>query len=132
MFKKISQFIGYLIVLGMQVSYNIFVIWGLHIWDHANPWISHRTTVILLSLPTIITFNVLFLILTGIAFAILVSKDKKEEEKKGFEKVPDKVKNWFKGEPKEEKDAEVSVGIIDMIKKEISKEMKKEAKKTKE
>ncbi len=129
MFKKISQFIGYLIVLGMQVAYNLFVIWGLHIWDHANPWISHRTTVILLSLPTIITFNILFLILTVIAFAILVSKDKKEEEKKGFEKVPDKVKSWFKGEAKE---ADVTPGIIDTIKAEIKKEIKKEAKKAKE
>ena len=129
MFKKISKFIGYLIVLGMQVTYNLFVIWGLHVWDFATPRISHRTTIILLSLPTIVTFNILFLILTGIAFAILVSKDKKEEEKKGFEKVPDKVKQWFKGE---EKEAEVTPGIIDTIKAEIKKEIKKEAKKAKE
>ena len=128
MFKKISQLIGYLIVLGMQVAYNLFVIWGLHMWDFASPWISNRTTVILLSLPTIITFNVLFLVLTGIAFAILVSKDKKEEEKKGFEKVPDKVKNWFKGESKEEKDFKIPEKIINEIKKEWDKEMAKKDK----
>ncbi|MCE7743938.1 MAG: hypothetical protein GPJ52_02260 [Candidatus Heimdallarchaeota archaeon] len=128
MFKKISKFISYLIVLGIQVAYNLFVIWGLHMWDYASPWISHRTTIILLSLPTIITFNVLFLILTGIAFAILVSKDKKEEEKKGFEKVPDKVKNWFKGESKEEKEFKIPEKIINEIKKEWNKEMAKKDK----
>ncbi len=124
--KKISQFIGYLIVLGMQVTYNLFVIWGLHIWDYASPWISHRTTVILLSLPTIISFNILFFILTAIAFGVLVSK-KKEEEKKGFQ-IPDKVKSWFKGEAKEEEGFKIPQKIIDEIKKEWEKEMAKKEK----
>jgi len=126
--KKISQLIGYLIVLGMQVTYNLFVIWGLHIWDHAIPWISHRTTIILISLPTIITFNILFFILTAIAFGILVSKDKKKEEKKGFEKVPDKIKDWFKGEKKEEEEFTIPQKIINEIKKEWDKEQAKKEK----
>jgi hypothetical protein len=124
MFKKISQFISYLILLGMQVCYNLFVIWGLHIWDYSNPWISHRTTVILLSLPTIITFNIIFMIITIIAFIVLVSK--KEEEKKGIQKVPDKVKNWFKGESKEEGEFKIPQKIINEIKKEWEKEQAKE------
>jgi hypothetical protein len=126
--KKISQLIGYLIVLGMQVAYNLFLIWGLHMYDFASPWITNKATIILLSLPTIISFNILFLILTGIAFGILVSKDKKKEEKKGFEKVPDKIKDWFKGEAKEEEEFTIPQKIINEIKKEWEKEQAKKEK----
>ncbi|NPE09420.1 MAG: hypothetical protein GNW80_14130 [Asgard group archaeon] len=124
MFKKISKFISYLIVLGIQVAYNLFVIWGLHMWDFASPWISHRTTIILLALPTMIVFNIVLMIFVAIAFFSLV---KKEEEKKGF-KVPDKVTSWFKGESKEEKEFKIPEKIISEIKKEWDKEMAKKDK----
>lgn len=124
MLKKISKFISYLIVLGMQVAYNLFVIWGLHMWDFANPWISHRTTIILLSLPTIIVFNVVFMIIVAIAFFSLVKKD---EEKKGF-KVPDKVTSWFKGESKEDEEFKIPDKVIKWIKEEAAKAKAKEDK----
>jgi uncharacterized membrane protein YraQ (UPF0718 family) len=126
--KKISQLIGYLIVLGMQVAYNLFVIWGIHMYDFGTPWISNKTTIIVLSLPTMIAFNIIFFIITAIAFGVLVSKDKKKEEKKGFEKVPDKIKDWFKGEAKEDKDFKIPQKIINEIKKEWDKEMAKKDK----
>ncbi|MGC9779528.1 MAG: hypothetical protein HZR80_09835 [Candidatus Heimdallarchaeota archaeon] len=120
MFKKLSKFISYLILLGIQVAYNLFVILGLHIWDFSNPWISHRTTIILLALPTIIVFNVVSMIIVGISFFSLVKKE--EEEKKGF-KMPDKVTQWFKGEAKEEKDIEIPDKVTQWFK-DLAKEEK--------
>ncbi|TET27913.1 MAG: hypothetical protein E3J70_10905 [Candidatus Heimdallarchaeota archaeon] len=124
MFKKISKFISYLFVLGIQVAYNLFVIWGLHMWDFASPWISHRTTIILLALPTLIVFNTVLMVIVGIAFFSLV---KKEEEKKGF-KVPDKVSQWFKGEDKEDKEFKIPDKVVKWFKEEMKKD---EAKKLK-
>lgn len=122
MFKKISKFISYLIVLGISVSYNLFTIWGLVQWYDTTRWIPQRTTLILLVFPTLLVINIIFLIIISISFFNLVKKD---EKKKEF-KIPDKVTSWFKGEAKEEKDDKVSTNIIDMIKKEIAKEIKKE------
>ncbi|MCK5183805.1 MAG: hypothetical protein KAQ95_05825 [Candidatus Heimdallarchaeota archaeon] len=124
MFKKITKFISYLIVLAMSVSYNLFTIWGLVQWKNASPWIANRTTVILLTLPTLLVINVIFLIIVSISFFNLV---KKEEKKKEF-KIPDKVTSWFKGESKEEKEFKIPEKIISEIKKEWDKEMAKKDK----
>lgn len=129
MLKKISKFISYLIVLGMSVSYNLFTIWGLVQWKNASPWITNRTTVILLTIPTLLVINVIFLIIVSISFFNLV---KKEEEKKGF-KVPDKVSQWFKGEEKEDKEFKIPDKVVKWFKDEMKKdEAKKEKAKEEE
>ena len=121
--KKISKFIGYLIALAISVSYNLFTIWGLVQWNNASPWITNRATICLLTFPTLLVLNVIFLIVVSISFFNLVSK---EEKKKDF-KVPDKVSSWFKGEKKEE-EFTIPETIINEIRKEWKKEMAKQEK----
>jgi len=114
MFKTISKIISYLIILSIQVAYNLFVIWGLVIWNSIDPWISNLTTTLLIAIPTLIVFNVVLMVLVTISFFSIFGKQK-EEEKKGF-KMPDKVTQWFKGETKEGKDSEIPDKITQWFK----------------
>jgi len=123
MFKQIFKFITYLILLGIQVAYNLFVIWGLVLWNHSDPWITHRTTIILIVLPTLIVFNIVLSIIVFISF-ISISGKKKDEEKKGF-KMPDKVTQWFKGETKEEEEFKIPDKVIQWFKEQAKEEKEK-------
>ena len=149
MLNKFFKLISYLIVLGIQVAYNLFVIWGLVIWDTTNPWIAHSTTIILLSVPTLIVFNIVFMVIVFINFVSLVSKEDEEaEERKGFRtmgkigrwikkeaakekkeekevEVPDKVTQWFKDLAKEEEEIKVPDKVVQWFK-ELAKEAEKE------
>lgn len=124
MFKKISKFISYLIVLGISVSYNLFTIWGLVQWYDTARWIPQRTTLILLVFPTLLVINIIFLIIVSISFFNLVKKD---EKKKEF-KIPDKVTSWFKGESKEDEEFKIPDKVIKWIKEEAAKAKAKEEK----
>jgi len=124
MFKAISKFISYLIALGISVSYNLFTIWGLVMWYDATPWISNRTTIILLAFPTLLVLNIIFLIIVSISFFNLF---KKKEEKKEF-KIPDKVTQWFKGEAKEDEEFKIPAKVIKWIKEEAAKDKAKKEK----
>lgn len=108
----------------MSVSYNLFTIWGLVQWKNASPWITNRTTVILLTIPTLLVINVIFLVIVSISFFNLVKKD---EKKKEF-KIPDKVTSWFKGESKEDEEFKIPDKVIKWIKEEAAKAKAKEEK----
>ncbi|MHA1126306.1 MAG: hypothetical protein ACTSO7_12245, partial [Candidatus Heimdallarchaeota archaeon] len=79
-------------------AFNLFIIWGLVVWDDAGHWLTNKVVVILVAVPTLLVFNIVLMIIGFISLAALGSK--KEEEKKGF-KMPSKVSNWFKGDKKE-------------------------------
>jgi len=101
-----------------------FAIWGLKTWGTADPFVSEKTTVILLSLLTFVAFFILFVIAMALG-AIDPRKKKKEEKKFEFttkdgEKFEFKAGDDFDWIPAPFK--EIGNKIMEEIKKEKEKE----------
>ncbi|NHJ47503.1 MAG: hypothetical protein FK733_06935 [Asgard group archaeon] len=94
--SRFGKFIGWLFFFAMQAAFDTFVIWGLVRFGDGG-FVSEKTTVILIAVPTLIVVNVLLMIPAMIFSAGIFKK----EEKKGF-RMPGKVSGWFQKETKEE------------------------------
>ncbi|NHJ85854.1 MAG: hypothetical protein FK734_10360 [Asgard group archaeon] len=99
---RFGKFIGWLFFFAMQAAFDTFVIWGLVTYGESGTFISDKTTIILIAVPTIIVINIL-LAIPGMIFSAGMFK-KKDEEKKF--KMPDKVSSWFRKEDTKEEDIE--------------------------
>ena len=96
--SRIGNFFGWLIFFGMQAAFDTFVIWGLATYGETGSFVSDKTTIILIAVPTIIIVNLLLMI-PAILFSTGIFK--KKEEKKEF-KFQEKVSGFFKKDTKEE------------------------------
>lgn len=104
-----------------------FAIWGLKTWGTADPFVSEKTTVILLSLLTFIGMFILFVISSALG-AIGKKKKKKEEDKKFSFTTKDGDKMEFGGGEDFNLDKipapfkEIGKKFMEMAKKEMDKE----------
>ncbi len=120
--KSISRLIGFSIFM----SWFVFVIWGMKTWEFADPFVSQRTAIILLSLPIIIGMFILFIIVSIIG-AIPTKKKEKEEEKKFSFTTKEGDKFEFKGDDFDIEKIpapfrEIGKKFMEMAKKEMEKE----------
>ena len=125
---KIGKSINRLIGFSIFMSWFVFVIWGMKTWEFADPFVSQRNTIILLSLPIIIGMFILFIIVSIIGAIPSKKKKKEEEEEKKFSfttKEGDKFE--FKGDDFDIEKIpapfrEIGKKFMEMAKKEMEKE----------
>jgi hypothetical protein len=122
--KSFSRLLGFSIFM----AWFVFVIWGMKTWEFADPFVSPRTTIILLSIPILIGMFILFII-SSIIGAIPGKKKKKEkeEEKKFSFTTKDGDKFEFKGDDFDIDKIpapfrEIGKKFMEMAKKEMEKE----------
>ncbi|MHA1630998.1 MAG: hypothetical protein ACTSXO_02020 [Candidatus Heimdallarchaeota archaeon] len=96
--NRIAKFLGWLFFFALQAAFDTFVIWGLVTYGQAGTFVSDKTTVILIAVPTIIVVNILLMIPAGL---FSVGMFKREKERRGFP-AEGKFSRWFKKEAKEE------------------------------
>ena len=121
--KGISRLLGFSIFM----AWFVFVIWGMKTWEFADPFVSQRTTIILLSIPILIGMFILFIIVSAIG--AIPTKKKKEEEEKKFsfttkdgDKLEFKAGEDFNIEKIPAPFREVGKKFMEMAKKEMEKE----------
>lgn len=93
--NRFSKFIGWLFFFALQATFDTFLIWGLVTYDEVGTFVSDKTTVILLAVPTLIAVNLLLMIPAMIFSSGMF---KKKEERKF--PMKDRMSGWFKGEQK--------------------------------
>ncbi len=83
--NKIGKLIFRLLIFGSFVCWFVFSIWGISKWGDATSFVSEKTTILLLTIPTIIGMFVIFIIVS-----IIGGVSKKKTIKKGFSFSGDK------------------------------------------
>ncbi|HUT79774.1 MAG TPA: hypothetical protein VMZ29_01120 [Candidatus Bathyarchaeia archaeon] len=116
--NRISKFIGWLFFFAMQAAFDTFVIWGLVTYNLADTFVSDKTTIILIAVPTLIVVNIVLMIPAAIfssgifkkkerkpdfgmgrRFSGLFQKERKEEDVERWFKeniTEEKIERWFK------------------------------------
>ncbi|NPD88694.1 MAG: hypothetical protein HGN29_08210 [Asgard group archaeon] len=127
--SKIGKLISRLFTLAVFGAWFTFVIWGLKTWGTPDPFVSEKTTIILLSLLTFIGMFILFIIASALgAIGKKRKKEEKEEEKKFSFTTKDGDKMEFKGgedfdiEKIPAPFREIGKKFMEMAKKEMDKE----------
>ena len=124
---KIGKSISLLFTFAAFGAWFTFAIWGLKTWGTADPFVSEKTTIILLSLLTFSGMFILFVIASALG-AIGKKKKKEEEEKKFSFTTKDGDKMEFKGGEDFNLDKipapfkEIGKKFMEMAKKEMDKE----------
>ena len=98
--NKIGKLIFRLLIFGSFVCWFVFSIWGIAKWGDLTSFVSEKTTILLLTIPTIIGMFVIFIIVS-----IIGGVSKKKKVKKGFsfskDKDGEKVEIEIEGDNKE-------------------------------
>ena len=125
---KIGKSISRLFTFAVFGAWFTFAIWGLKTWGTADPFVSEKTTVILLSLLTFIGMFILFVIASALGAIGKKKKKEKEEEKKFSFTTKDGDKMEFGGGEDFDFDKipapfkEIGKKFMEMAKKEMDKE----------
>ncbi|MBA7556281.1 hypothetical protein ES705_48981 [subsurface metagenome] len=83
--NKIGKLIFRLLIFGSFVCWFVFSIWGISKWGDATSFVSEKTTILLLTIPTIIGMFIIFFIVS-----IIGGVTKKKKVKKGLSFSKDK------------------------------------------
>jgi len=124
---KIGNIISRLVFFCLFGSLFTFIIWGIKTWGVSDSFVSERTVIILLSIPSLIIIFGIVMVLGAIP-----KKKKKEEEIKDIKKIEFTTKEGEKLAVKSKEDLEwipeeyreMATKFFEGIKKQFEKEKK--------